>query len=89
MFCSHTPFKSLTFFFQKHSRTIGFSINGFKFVFSGDEFLKKLITLPPDLINKPRGTDEEMFAAPKEIFKLSQEKLVETALRNYRVTINN
>ena len=84
MICSHTPFKSLTFFFQKHSRTIGFSINGFKFVFSGDEFLKKLITLPPDLINKPRGTDEEMFAAPKEIFKLSQEKLVETALRNYR-----
>ena len=71
-------------FFQKHSRTIGFSINGFKFVFSGDEFLKKLITLPPDLINKPRGTDEEMFAAPKEIFKLPQEKLVETALRNYR-----
>ena len=69
---------------KTYSRKMGFSSNGFKFVFSGDEFLKKLITLPPDLINKPRGTDEEMFAAPKEIFKLPQEKLVETALRNYR-----
>ena len=62
---------------------MGFSINGFKFVFSGDQFLKKLITLPLGLIVKLGGTEKELFAVPKEIFKLPQEKSVKTALRNY------
>ena len=62
---------------------MGFSINGFKFVFSGDQFLKKLITLPLGLIVKLGGTEKELFAVPKEIFKLPREKSVKTALRNY------
>ena len=62
---------------------MGFSINGFNFVFSGDEFLKKLITLPLGLIDKLGGTEKEIFAVPKEIFKLPREKSVKTALRNY------
>ena len=84
MIYSHIPCQSLIFFPKTYSRTMGFSINGFNFVFSGDEFLKKTITPPPDLINNSGGTEEEIFAASKEIFKLPQEKLVETALGNCR-----
>ena len=69
-------------FFQKHSRTIGFSINGFKFVFSGDEFLKKLITPPLDLINKPEVTEEQIFAAPKDIFKLQTSQKLQRKISN-------
>ena len=84
MIRGHKPCQNLILFFPKtYSRTMGFSINGFKFVFSGDQFLKKLITLPLGLIVKLGGTEKELFAVPKEIFKLPREKSVKTALRNY------
>ena len=71
-----------SFFPKTYWRTMGLSINGFNF-FRG-WIPKKLITSPHDLINKAGGTDEEIFVAPKEIFRLPQQKLVETALRNYK-----
>ena len=59
---------------------MGFSIHGFNFVFSVDEFFKNIMP-SPQLINSTGGF-EEISIIPKEIFKVPQEKLVKTAIDN-------
>ena len=66
---------------EKYSKTISFSVHGFNFVFSVDEFLKKIITPSPELINSTGGL-EDISIISKEIFKVPQEKLVKTAIDN-------
>ena len=67
---------------EKYSKTMGFSVHGFNFVFSVDELLQKTITPSPELINSMGGF-EEMSIISKEIFKVPQEKLVKTAIDSY------
>ena len=71
---------------EKYSKTMGFSVHGFNFVFSVDEFLRK--TMPsPELINSMGGF-EEISIISKKIFKLPQEKLVKRAIDCYIKKIN-
>ena len=74
---------------EKYSKTMGFSVHGFNFVFSVDEFLTKTITPSPELINSTGGF-EEISIISKEIFKIPQEKLVKTAIDSYikKLTVN-
>ena len=64
---------------EKYSKTMGFRVHGFNFVFSVDELKKKTITPSPELINST-GVFEEISIISKEIFKVPQEKLVKTAI---------
>ena len=59
---------------------MGFSIHGFNFVFSVDEFFKNT-TPSHQLINSTRDF-EEISIISNEIFKVPQEKLVKTAIDN-------
>ena len=68
---------------------MGFSVHGFNFVFSVDDFFKKTTTPSSELINSRRSF-EEISTISKEIFKLPQEKLVKTAIDSYikKLTVN-
>ena len=64
---------------EKYSKTMGFSVHGFNFVFSVDEVLKKTIMPSPESIDSTGGF-EEVSIILEEIFKVPQEKLVKTAI---------
>ena len=65
-----------------------FSVHGFNFVFSVDEFLRKT-TPSPELINSMGGF-KEISIISKKIFKVPQEKLVKRAIDCYikKLTVN-